>query len=324
LRAHLGGLTPYSNGGPGLTNGVATLKLYLGAIDGDHRHPEQVAFTSIPDLGGLALRTSILWDAIYAPPGWSHTGPLPPTVSRPQLRDAMGGVTAVVTIGTLGVTPEVAVSNIPRVREAVGWIVDHYQPPPFPGAIDAALASAGAAIYQKNCSGCHGTYRETPAGLRLASFPNRVIASDVIGTDPARADAVDAAATTMFARSAMGAYLDAKATGGYVPVPLTSLWATAPYLHNGSVPTLYHLMHPQARPARFRVGGHRLDFEKVGIDGRLDGDGIYQYPPGYMPWMLPETYDTRTPGRGNGGHEAPFDRLDEGEKRALLEFLKRV
>jgi hypothetical protein len=320
----VGGLVPYSNGGPGLTNGVATLKLYLGVLDPGTPAPNQVAFAAIPDLAGMPLRTAILWDAIYAPPGWEHTGPLPPAISRARLRDALGAVTAVVTIGTLGVTPEVAVTNIPRVQETVGWMIDHYRPPPFPGAIDAPLAATGAALFQQHCSKCHGTYQETPAGLRLATFPNRVIAADVIGTDPTRAQAVDAAAIAMFARTAMAPHLEAKATGGYVPVPLTSLWATAPYLHNGSVPTLYHLMHPEARPARFRVGGHRLDFEKLGIDGRLDGDGVYQYPPGYAPWMLPETYDTRLPGRGNAGHDTPFDELDEAQKQALLEFLKRV
>jgi hypothetical protein len=83
-------------------------------------------------------------------------------------------------------------------------------------------------------------------------------------------------------------------------------------------------MHPEARPRRFDVGGHRLDFEKVGIAGSPDADGVYRYPPGYRPWTLPETYDTGDAGKGNGGHDAPFAGMDEDQKRALLEFLKRV
>jgi mono/diheme cytochrome c family protein len=324
LKGSIGAFTPYSNGGPGLTNGVATIKFYFGVIDDKHRDPGQVAFTSIPDLAGLRLRTSILWDGVYAPPGWAHTGPVPTGLTAAQRRDAIGAVTSIVTVGTLGVTPDVASGNVPRVREAVGWMFDGYQPPPFPGPVDRPLADRGAAIYQQRCAGCHGRYQEAAGGPRLIEFPNRGVPVEAIGTDPVRARAVGDGAAGLFARTPMGQHLHAEATGAYVAVPLTSLWATAPYLHNGSVPTLWHLMHPEARPARFDVGGHRLDFGKVGIAGSPDASGRYRYPAGYRPWTLPETYDTTTPGRGNRGHEAPFAGLDEEHKQALLEFLKRV
>jgi mono/diheme cytochrome c family protein len=324
LAGTIGALTPYSNGGPGLTNGVATLQLYLGALDRTRRDPTQVAFVSVPDLGGLRLRTSILWDGLYAPPGWPHHGDPPAGMDAAARAQALGGVVSVVTIGTLGVTPEVAVTNIPRVADAVAWMLRDYQPPPFPGAVDATLAARGAAVYDAACASCHGTYRETPAGLRLASFPNKLIPYDVIETDPVRARAPEGVAAGLLARTALGPHIDARPTGGYVAPPLTSLWATAPYLHNGSVPTLWHLMHPEARPVRFEVGGHRLDFAKMGIDGRLDGAGTYRYPAGYRPWMAPEVYDTRSPGRSSAGHDEPFDDMSEDDKRALLEFLKRV
>jgi mono/diheme cytochrome c family protein len=319
----IGALTPYSNGQPGLTNGVATLKLYLGVIDGKHVDPTQVAFTSVPDMGPLRARTSILWDGVYAPQGWQHTGPLPAMTEAAQI-SGMGGIVSAVTIGTMGVTPEVAAENVPRIREAVGWVIDEYRPPPFPGPIDATLAARGGALFGQHCARCHGNYAETPAGLRLASFPNEVIPSDVIETDATRADAVGADPNALFAKTALAPYLHARRTGGYVATALTSVWATAPYLHNGSIPTLWHLMHPEARPARFQVGGHRLDFARVGIDGAVDAEGVYRYPKGYAPWMDPDVYDTRAPGRSNAGHVEPFDELSEDDKRALLEFLKRV
>jgi mono/diheme cytochrome c family protein len=326
LRSTLGGFVPYSNGAPGLTNGVATLKLYLGLIDATHPDPTQVAFTSVPDLGGVRLRPSILWDGVYAPPGWSHVGPLPAGLTPAAQRDAIGGVVSVVTIGTLGLTPDVAARNVPRVREAVGWVLDGYEPPPFPGHIDAELARQGAAVFAQHCTRCHGSYAETPRGLRLASFPNQVVPYDIIDTDPARALAAagNPSPAAIVRKTALGPHLDARATGGYIAVPLTSLWATAPYLHNGSVPTLWHLMHPEARPVRFQVGGHRLDFAKVGIDGSPDAAGTYLYPAGYKPWMLPDVYDTRAPGHAASGHVEPFDDISEADKQALLEFLKRV
>jgi hypothetical protein len=224
----------------------------------------------------------------------------------------------------MGVTPEVAASNVPRIRQAVDWIIRDYTPPPFPGRIDAELALRGAALFGQHCARCHGTYEETPAGLRLAQFPNKVIPYDVIDTDETRAKAVGADPNALFSKTALGPYLHAHNTGGYIATALTSVWTSAPYLHNGSVPTLWHLMHPEARPAKFQVGGHRLDFEKVGIDGAVGADGVYRYPAGYQPWMDPDIYDARAPGRSNAGHVEPFDELSEDDKTALIEFLKRV
>jgi hypothetical protein len=324
LRATIDAFTPYSNGGPGLTNGVATIKLYLGAMDRAHRDPTQVAFTSVPDLAPMRVRTSILWDGVYAPPGWSHTGDVDPRLTPAARRDGLAGITSIVTIGTLGVSPEVAVTNIPLVADAVEWMMTSYAPPPFPGPVDATLAAKGGAVFERECARCHGSYEETPAGLRISRYPNKLVPSDVIDTDPERAAAVKGTAAALFAKTAIGPHVDVRATGGYIAPALTSLWASAPYLHNGSVPTLWHLMHPEARPAKFQVGGHRLDFEKVGIDGAAGADGVYRYPASYQPWMEPDVYDTRTPGRSNAGHLEPFDGLSEDDKRALIEFLKRV
>jgi hypothetical protein len=133
-----------------------------------------------------------------------------------------------------------------------------------------------------------------------------------MGTDPERWRAMDGELVEAISRSAYGDAVDAATTGGYVAMPLSGLWATAPYLHNGSVPSLWALMHPDERPEHFLVGGHALDFDAMGV----------AYPEGYEPWSTPRIYDTTLPGRGNGGHEAPFGVLGEAEKRALLEYLK--
>jgi mono/diheme cytochrome c family protein len=324
LGATIGALTPYSNGSPGLTNGVATLKLFLGVIDDRHRDPTQVAFAETPDLGGMRLQTSILCDGVYAPPGWPHTGPLPAGLTPAQQAEALSGPVSIVTIGTLGVSPAVAADNGARMRDAVGWMISGYQPPPFPGRVDRGLAAAGAGLFEKNCARCHGSFAETPAGPRLVRYPSKLVPYDVIDTDPQRARATAGDPNALFGATALRGHVDARATGGYIAPPLTALWATAPYLHNGSVPTLWHLMHPDARPARFQVGGHRLDYARVGIDGEVAADGTFRYRPGYQPWMAPEIYDTATPGRSSAGHLEPFDELSEDDKRALLEFLKRV
>ena len=143
-----------------------------------------------------------------------------------------------------------------------------------------------------------------------------------IGSDPQRQELASAEFADEVHDTPYGRYLHVENTGGYVAPPLTALWATAPYLHNGSVPTLWHLMHPGERPEQFMVGGHMLDFERVGIAGRLDDAGVYRYPDAYTPWSSPTLYDTRSLGRDRSGHEAQFLSLTEEQKRALLEYLK--
>ena len=324
LAATIGGFTPYSVGSPGLVNGVGTMKWYLGMIPADRPAPGEVAFSVVPEFGGLRWRSSILTDGIYAPPGWRHSGPWPGGPS-PANRDAMAGVATLVTVGTLGVDfPVAAGPNVAPIRDVVDFLVDGYRAPEYPGPFDRALAARGGAVYAERCARCHGQYAGEPDHPRLVEFPNRLIPVEVIETDPLRADAATDEAMTVFSRTALGPHIASKRTAAYVASPLGAVWATAPYLHNGSVPTLWHLMHPAARPARFEVGGHKLDYDRVGVAGEVAADGVFRYPPAYRPWSLPEVYDTRLPGRSNRGHEEPFDEMTEADKRAVLEFLKRL
>src|SRR5205823_6146804 len=105
---------------------------------------------------------------------------------------------------------------------------------------------------------------------------------------------------------------------------LSGLWATAPYLHNGSVPTLWQHLTPEERPTQFYVGGHALDYVDMGIAGQRGADGVYRYDPSYGAWSTPDLYDTRLPGLSNQGHERQVVGLTVEQKRALIEYLKRL
>jgi hypothetical protein len=101
--------------------------------------------------------------------------------------------------------------------------------------------------------------------------------------------------------------------------PLDGIWASAPYLHNGSVPNLYALLSPvKERPSTFWLGGREYDPDKVG----------YRTDPirnGFL-------FDTRIPGNSNHGHEfsntpgpgviGPL--LTDRERKALIEYLKTL
>lgn len=94
----------------------------------------------------------------------------------------------------------------------------------------------------------------------------------------------------------------------YKARPLNGIWATAPYLHNGSVPSLWALLQPVAqRPARFFVGSREFDPVRV---GQVSDQG-------------PSSFDTSLPGNSNAGHLAGTG-LPEADKRALLEYLKTL
>ena len=108
--------------------------------------------------------------------------------------------------------------------------------------------------------------------------------------------------------------------GGYVPPPLDGIWASAPYFHNGSVPTLWHVLHPEKRPAVWKRTENGYDRKKIGLEVKTLES-------------LPETvkrnderrryFDTSIKGKNAGGHLFP-DELSEDEKQAVLEYLKTL
>lgn len=96
----------------------------------------------------------------------------------------------------------------------------------------------------------------------------------------------------------------------YAARPLDGIWAAAPYLHNGSVPTLYDLLQPpNDRPKSFALG-HR-DYDPVKVGYRTDvASGQAKY-----------FVRTDEPGNSNAGHVFGT-RLSEQGRMALIEYLK--
>jgi hypothetical protein len=102
--------------------------------------------------------------------------------------------------------------------------------------------------------------------------------------------------------------------------PLNGIWATPPYLHNGSVPNLYALLSPvKERPAIFYLGSREYDPVNVGYRGDA-------FPGGFK-------FDTTLSGNSNAGHEFVNGTRDIGvigrylsrdERFALIEYLKTL
>ena len=201
------------------------------------------------------------------------------------------------------------------------------QPPAYPFAIDHSQAKAGKNLFENNCSKCHGSYGEKPG------YPNKIIPLQVIGTDTKRFFGITNEFgklynSSWFSKEIEGWFSDdykARETNGYQAPPLDGVWATAPYLHNGSVPTIYTLLNSKARPKVFT-----RDFEnKFTNYNQKELGWNYQFKNNNDHLREKELteqrkwYDTSTPGRQNIGHTFG-DNLTEHERLQVLEYLKTL
>ena len=190
-------------------------------------------------------------------------------------------------------------------------------PPVYPFPVDIAKAELGRTLYNQACKSCH-------EGQTL-------MALDAIGTDPNRAKGLTPAARKLLIAGLKAAcsdpvepdckaddndiIVDRAASPGYASLPLGGIWARAPYLHNGSVPTLRHLLVPSSRPSSFKRGGLSYDQTRVGFDWENEG----------------KTFQTTWPGFSNkghadvavffGGHDFATQTVELSQ---LLEFLKTL
>ena len=213
---------------------------------------------------------------------------------------------------------------IPTIKQEFDSVISHLRPPPYPYAIDRDLAERGRQLFyskELRCSRCHGEYD----GQGNVRWPG--VHTDV-GTDRARRDVVSDGFIAAFDASPLAAEGSLEKSEGYAATPLTGVWANYPYLHNGSVPTLYHLLGPVSeRPKIFNVlAARQFDRERVGQllylnpSDRTKGDlQLLRRFGNDRDW-----FNTAREGCGNGGHDM-WPRIQTNEnRRALIEYLKTL
>ena len=172
--------------------------------------------------------------------------------------------------------------------------------------IDQALAQKGGPVYESACARCHELDGE---------LVGQVTPLADIGTDPERLRSFTAELADRMNTIGTGTpwkFSHFRKTEGYANMPLDGVWLNAPYLHNGSVPTLSDLLEPPAsRPARFWRGYDVYDQAKLGFVSDVpEADG-----------QVFSRYDTSVPGNGNTGHVYGTT-LPDDDKRAIVEYLK--
>ena len=258
--------------------------------------------------------------------------------------------------GTLSPEPERWQTSISvRNLNALESLLESLQPPQWPetvlGRIDSTRAKRGAQLFSQNCAGCHGI--RMIAGAKSEEWSVKVLPLTVIGTDPMQAmnfrdttydgtklglsNHTDAATGLRLVTDAVRtqAYRDAKIPAeqwgtfdgfgrsnlitspcGYKARPLVGVWATPPFLHNGSVPSVFALLS-ESRPAKFVVGSTEYDPEKLGLAQAAGPNTVI--------------FDTTVVGNSNAGHWFSDDqtrpgrigrRLSDDERYDLIEYLK--
>ena len=209
-------------------------------------------------------------------------------------------------LGVLGAAPANKADFVGQVK----WLKDYLSElpaPKYPFAINTAKATAGKPLFDANCAACHASDK-TGTSLPLAD----------VGTDRGRLDTWNKGAAIKANQVVKEMGLERKGLveedlpGYHIPF-LDGLWLRAPYLHNGSVPTLRDLLEPAAnRPKLFWRGYDVYDQTKVGF--------VSDSPEAKR---VGTRLDTASKGGSNKGHEFGTG-LSTAEKDALVEYLKTL
>lgn len=232
-------------------------------------------------------------------------------------------------------------------RESLGFIATWLsspdnRPPPWPFAIDRGLAARGAPLYAEYCAACHGKDGRDFSGARVG----KVEPIERIATDPCRLEnysyELSREQGNLYSGFPEERFRRFRKTDGYANAPLDGIWLRAPYLHNGSVPTIRDLLEPvEKRPRVFYRGYDVVDRDRLGFIADVaeeSGRRFFRYetqcvdePALCARAINPENRhdDHRCvpspwAGNSNRGHEGPAygTHLSDAEKDAIVEFLK--
>jgi len=182
--------------------------------------------------------------------------------------------------------------------------------------IDTELAADGKVVYSIYCADCHGASGSDFSG----KYVGQVVPLEQIGTDPYRLHSFTPELALNLGTPYAGTdyrFHSFRKTFGYANAPMDGLWLRAPYLHNGSVPTMWDLLQPaDKRPKTFWRGNDRYDPLKLGFVDDVPEEKGKQF----------FVYDTAVKGNSNKGHEGERygTELADEYKWALIEYLKTL
>lgn len=219
--------------------------------------------------------------------------------------------------------------------------------PPYPFAVDMELAKQGKTLFEKNCADCHRphngrvyknmgtdlsrvyvvsplTAKNARIGFTTIGPPNRDLVLPPDGRMVSPFKEFEGVSLTGKAELSMRAPEDCE---GYNALPLGGIWAQGPYLHTGSVPTLFHLLIPEERPDVFIKS--RLDYDKqnVGFEWRIEEEETvtnegYEFDTTAFPAITNRGHDTNIQ-EGDKLYKLDWSDNRDGAK-AIIEYMKTL
>ncbi len=285
-----------------------------------HRDPETMAWSDTPLLAPPPAHVP----PVSVPPWWR----MKKKHAMFSMGEGRGDHASFMMTAAILCTDNIAeLEQLNALAGDIRAFIESVEPPVYPFDIDDTLAQKGKALFEQTCSQCHGQYGDSE------SYPNRLVAIDIVGTDSALVDYALAEGQQFvdwFNRSPFGDTATALPGRGYVAPPLDGIWSTAPYLHNGSVPTVRALLNSAVRPERWRMATELLpeksDYNQADLgwshlvvhDDDENSEQAGDHASSDTRW-----YDTSRYGYGNGGHRFG-DALSDAERSAVIEYLKTL
>lgn len=215
---------------------------------------------------------------------------------------------------------------LPKLEHVVENIFHNFLPPKYPFEINRIKVKRGKELFKKNCQQCHGDHERDLEGYPIYQQPKLIKHSKVM-TDSDRLKGMSEF-IQLVEKSSVSDILkmNYRKDSGYIAPNLWGIWSRFPYLHNGSVPTLYDLFKdPKERPnvfSMFQAGEkHRFDEKNLGltlpknlsIALRKAKKGNRNY------------YFTKRTGHSNQGHYFKFmNEYSDDDRYSIIEYLKTL
>jgi hypothetical protein len=218
--------------------------------------------------------------------------------------------------------------------------------PVYPFDVDMDKAKQGSVLYQRNCTACHKSHNGKVYQIGTDSGRAHVV-SDAIAENARKVFTAICSPNTEVDIPGLGsirpcakfdevslvgkakfAMMNPAQHDGYNALPLGGVWAQAPYLHNGSVPTIYHLLTPNERPLVFVKSRLNYDQKLLGFSWMITANKQDKKDEGYL-------YDTQAiQAFSNAGHDKDvmigqhrykLDWSDDKEgAMAIIEYMKTL
>jgi cytochrome c553 len=245
-------------------------------------------------------------------------------------RSVLAAIATGATIENL-IIPDVSNGVISAVDYTVTLKGPRYEQifPAEAAKLDAAKVERGRQLYMQSCASCHGVRNPQTGKWENGAFTGQVVPIEQIKTDPERVNFRynESLPDALYAFFPDGHPLRPKredirpgpagTTRGYINSPIESVFARAPYLHNGAVLTLAELINLKPRRTVVYRGANTYDPIDVGLASPLQPETAIYY-----------RFDTSMRGNSNQGHDYPWAFHGPGWNQAaledLLEFLKTL